>query len=82
MSLNLKPGDADNFLDWGKGLTNPNQTLVKHSIVGEDWSNITWELEVYFGEWSSKTNEPHGRGVGINNGATTITFHDRTSDGA
>ncbi len=67
MLLELKEVASDDFLDMGKDLINPEwgPRYFKYSAIEED--QYFTKGDYYIGEWSTATNEPHGRGIQIDN---------------
>ncbi len=71
LPLKLKQDSANDFLDMGKDLTNPEfgPRYVKYSA---NFLEHCLRLGFYVGEWSSVTNKPHGKGINIS--PTFINF--------
>ena len=82
LELELKEDSTDDFLDMGKDWMNSEFGLryVKYSDDQEE--HVIFGGGYYIGEWSSKTNEPHGRGIYINkyNWITIGYFKDGSLD--
>ena len=75
MLLELCPKPSEDFLRFGGELPCFGKRFVKYS---DDPSDNVWAFgQRYFGEWSTDTKKPHGRGIYFyENGQIYIGFYN------